>query len=131
MVSKPNESIREALFAGRTVVWFRNDLIGKPEFVQPLLDASIRVTEAQYQEDTTVATVAIENVTDASFVLMNEGDVSFHKRNDLVVLEAHTTIHVEVKTGTWEPEFQLRFRVLNALTSPRTHPTMVLTVRTR
>ena len=78
-----------------------------------------------------MATVAIDNVSDASFVLMNEGDVSFHKRNDLVILEAHTTTLVEVKTGTWEPEFQLRFRVLNALISPRTHPTLILTVRTQ
>ena len=76
-----------------------------------------------------MATVAIDNVSDASFVLMNEGNVSFHKRNDLVVLEPHTTTHVEVKTRTWEAEFQLRFHVLNALTSPKTHPTIVLTVR--
>lgn len=128
---RTKESIREALFAGRTVAWFRNDLIGKPELIQPLLSASIRVTGAEYQEDTTVATVAIENVTDASFVLMNEGEVTFHERNDLVILEPHTTTHLQVKTGTWKSEFQLRFRVLNALTSPRTHPTLLLTVRTQ
>ena len=78
-----------------------------------------------------MATVAIENVSDASFVLLNEGEVTFHERNDLVILEPHTTTHVQVKTGTWKSEFELRFRVLNALTSPRTHPTLILTVRTQ
>lgn len=125
--ARTHESIRDALFAGRTVAWFRNDLIGKPEYVQPLLEASIRVTEAAYQEDTTVATVAIENVSDANFILMNEGDASFHERNDLVTLEAHTTTPVHVKTVSWQEEIELRFRVLNAVTSPRTHPSIVLT----
>lgn len=128
---RTHESIREALFAGRTVAWFRNDLIGRPELIRPLLEASIQATEAQYQQDSTVATVAIDNVSDAAFVLMSEGDASFHERNDLVTLEPHATTHVHVKTGSWQQEIELRFRVLNAVTAPRTHPVLVLTARTQ
>ena len=128
---RTKESIREALFAGRTVAWYRNDLIGKAELVQPLLEASIRVTDANYQDDTTVANVSIENITDASFVLLNESDFSFHEHNDLVVLEAHATTELQVKTGTRRSELELSFRVLNALTSPKTHPAITLTVHTQ
>jgi hypothetical protein len=125
---RTHESIREALFAGRTVAWFRNDLVGKAELLQPLLEASIRVVGAAYQENTTVAIVTIDNVSDASFVLLNEGEHSFHEHNDLVTLEAHTITELAVKTKTWAPELELHFRVLNALTAPRAHPTITLTV---
>lgn len=128
---RTEDGIREALFAGRTVAWHRNDLIGKPDVLQPLLRASIRVTGAKYQEDTTVATVAIENVSDAELVLLNESDLSFHERNDLVMLAPHRTTEIDVKTRTWQAELELRFRVLNALTAPRTHPTLVLSARTQ
>lgn len=126
---RTRDAIREALFEGRTVVWFRNDLIGRQEHVAPLLSASLRVSDASYQEDTTVVRVGIENSSDAAFVLMNTSDFSFHKRGDVVDLEPQQTTHLEVKTRAWQETFELRFRVLNAIIAPRTHPELVLAVR--
>lgn len=35
------ESIRQALFAGRTAVWFNNQLIGQKEYLEPLFNAGV------------------------------------------------------------------------------------------
>jgi len=43
---KSETALQEALEAGQTIVWFRNTLIGKEEFMTPLLQACMGVTEA-------------------------------------------------------------------------------------
>ena len=40
--------MQEALFAGRTVAVYNSLLVGKAEFLNPLLKASIKVSSAKY-----------------------------------------------------------------------------------
>ncbi len=47
---KSLESIQEALFAGRTVAVYNDLLVGKEEFLKPLLKASISIEKASYIE---------------------------------------------------------------------------------
>lgn len=65
------EGIKEALFAKRTVVWFRNLLIGREDSLMPLLAASISVGSATYREGTQVLEVDIQNHSDATLKLQN------------------------------------------------------------
>lgn len=44
------ESVREALFAGRTAVWVENRLIGRPEHLKLLYDASVRVSPVHFTD---------------------------------------------------------------------------------
>ncbi|HSF14521.1 MAG TPA: Sb-PDE family phosphodiesterase [Vicinamibacteria bacterium] len=119
---RTSEAIREALFAGRTVVWYRNQLIGLPEFVEPLLLASIVVRGARYLEDSKVVEVTIENLSDASFSLRNLGDVSFQRSTDIVTLAPHEETTLGVKGASLGERLELRFEVENALVAPRKHP---------
>ncbi|MEJ2005784.1 MAG: Sb-PDE family phosphodiesterase [Cyclobacteriaceae bacterium] len=117
---KTSDAIRNALFAGRTAVWFKDLLIGKEENLLPLIRASIQVTSVEYQNE--IAVVEIENRSSAPFMLENLSEFNLHTSSEIIGIEAHSSTLVEVKTGGIVNEFELRFRVLNAITAPRQHP---------
>ena len=122
------EAIKEALRMRRTVAWYKHILIGRPEHLQPLIEASLSVKTAEYGEDTSVLHVAIENTSDAAFTLRNRSEYTFADATDLIVAEAHAVTWVEVKTGERGFRHDLVFEVLNAVTAPSTHPEWALTI---
>lgn len=115
-------AIHEALKAHRTAAWFRNQLIGRPREVMPLIDASLAVSGAKYRGETVILEVTLENRSDAPFMLLNESAFTFHQDADLVVIEPHSTYVLEVKTVTRLERVSLPFRVLNVTTAPDEHP---------
>lgn len=125
---RSQEGIKEALFAGRTVAYFQNMVVGKEENLAPLLYASLNVVSAEYGENHTVLSVHIENTSDVSYILDNQTDYTFHQNADVVILEAHKTTELQVKTVDRMETVQLAFEVLNAITAPNTHPTIRINV---
>lgn len=120
------EGIKEALFAQRTVVWFRNTLIGRQETLGPLLDASIDVVSAAYLPDTQVLQVEIANHSDATFYLQNRSNITFMTATDIITLAPHQTSTFNLKPGRYASEVTMKFDVLNALTKPKSHPSLTL-----
>lgn len=118
------EGLQEALQAGRTAVWYDNLLIGREEHVTRLLDAALIIEQAQYQGDTSVLDVHIQNRSDAAFILDRRTDYTFHAQSDVVEIPPHETTRLQVKTETRRGEVTLAFDVLNAVTAPETHPTI-------
>ena len=121
--------IQEALQAGRTTVWFNNTLIGKEEFLVPLIRASLTVTEAAYQGDTQVLSVLIENTSDVAFIVDNQTDYTFHGASDVLIIAPHQTTRLDVKTLEKKSSLTLVFDVLNAVTAPGTHPEVTLEIQ--
>ena len=121
------ESIREALFAGRTAVWFDNTLIGRPENLLPLVNTAITVGNARYDGDTSVLVVEIANPSDVEFVLQNASDFTFHRTPDVFNVAPHATSVLEVKTIERLDRIALPFIVLNAITAPGEHLTFTMT----
>ncbi len=113
------QALRAALFEGRTVVWFKNLLIGRPEHLQPLLAASLVIEGAGYPGDAEVLTVTLRNRSDADLKLLNTSGLTYFDDADLLEVPAHSTVELRVKTGTRVPRVELQFRVLNALTAPK------------
>ena len=122
------EAVKEALFAGRTVVWSGNTLIGKEENVAPLVAASLTVESAAYGGDTSVLTVRIRNNSDAMFVMKNLTGFSLQSHTDLLMLQPHEVTTVGVRTIERKPEIELSFEFLNVVTAPRRHLMAVLNV---
>ena len=118
---------KEALMAGRTCVWFNNMLIGKEQFLVPLINASIAVKSAVYDEENTVLPVVISNSTGVNFILENLSDYTFQNNTDILEITANTETLLEVRTIERLKELSLKFRVLNALTAPKTHPEITIT----
>lgn len=117
---RSEEAIRAALFQGRTVAYFNHTLVGREEWMTPLLNACIQVVEAGYQGPSSVAEVVIENKSGAEFMLLHDSAYSLHEDNDLIRLAPYERKTVLVKTREVTPSFELTFTVLNAVTAPKT-----------
>jgi predicted metal-dependent phosphoesterase TrpH len=122
--------IREALFEGRTVAYYLDSVIGREEFLVPLLQASLTVETSGYLGDTSVAGFTITNSSDAWFTLRNASAYRFHDRGNLMDVPPHHTVTFEVKTLERLGTIDLAFEVLNAVTAPETHPVLSVSVAT-
>lgn len=131
---KTEEALRDALQNGRTVVWFDNTLIGKKEYLVPLVQQSLFIRQTQvmdsYNGKSTVISVYIENKSDVDYILENQKDYSFYDHADIVTVKANAVTMLQVKPLKELKTFNLRFKVLNALTAPNTHPLISLNVYT-
>lgn len=122
-------ALKEALNARRTAVWFNNTLIGKPDNLVPLIQASISVKSANYAKDTSVANVTLNNSSDAEFLLENLSEYALHANADLISVPPQTTTKIQVKTLKLLDAFSLKFKVWNAITAPKTHPDVTIDVK--
>ncbi len=122
------DGLKEALMEGRTAVWFDDMLIGREEWIAPLITASVTVDSAAYQEDTSVLDVYLGNGSDAEFVLANRSDFGFHAHGELVRVKPNGTTRLQVKTGESLDALALPFEVLNAVTAPNEHPVVTLEI---
>jgi hypothetical protein len=112
------EAIKKALFAGRTIAWFENTLVGKRENLAPLVKASLHVERATYIGPSTVIEISIHNDSDAEYLLDNTSGFSLQSDLGLIVLHPNAVTTFSVMTGEQLPEFELRFEVLNAIVAP-------------
>ena len=119
------ESIREALFERRTVVWFENMLMGRAQHLGLLLEASLSISDASYG-DREILSVSVVNTSDADFHLRNKSEFNFDGHTDMIDIPQHTTKTIEVKTGKRVQDIVLEFEVLNALTAPEQTATITL-----
>lgn len=122
---KSEKAIQEALEQGRTAVWFDNTLVGDARYLTPLVEASLVITRVG---ETMVQTLFVENQSDAAYILENLSGYTLHNMASVFVLPAHKTTSISVKTLDVLHPLELRFRVLNAFTTPDKHPEIVLRV---
>jgi len=119
-------SVKEALFARRTVVWFNDLLIGEERNVAPLLKASLTIASASYTPDTTILEVTFRNVSDATFQLKNLSRYTFAEDDDYLVIPQHSETMIPVNVIDRLATVELEFEVLNAIIAPKTHPRLKL-----
>ena len=115
------DAIRDALFARRTVVWYKNLLIGRPRELVPLLKASLTVGSGGYRPGTEVLQVTLTNHSDANLMLENLSGFTLGE-HDIIEVPAHQEKTLYLRTVTRLANVELSFEVLNALTTPDTHP---------
>lgn len=115
------EAIKDALMNRRTVAYFNNLLIGREEWLKPLVQASLTVKRARYQGLSSIVEVIMENNSDAPFILANDSKFTFHTDGDLVMIKPHDSVTLQVKTLEVLKEFELPFTVLNAVIAPKKH----------
>lgn len=122
---KSEKAIKEALEQRRTAVWFDNTLVGNAEYLAPLVKNSLKVSRLG---KAMVQTLMIENISDADYILENLSDYTLHNQASVFVVKSHETTKIQVKTIQELPTFQLRFKVLNAITAPGEHPEITIMV---
>lgn len=123
---KTADSIKEGLFAKRTVVWFKNMLIGRQSDLSPLLTASLKVTAMRYQPDTVIAEIDLQNTSDADFEARYNGPYSLGLSSDRFTIPAHSEITIEIKPGKIMTQIDLPLILENTLIEPNKHASMNL-----
>jgi len=117
-------AIRQALFDGRTVVWFGNLLVGREAMLMPLLGASLAATSASYVANSDTIAVTFENRSDATFELVNLSPYSMVEYDLRFVVPPHGQTVVTFRPGARVDKLPLRLQFDNALTAPDSHPVM-------
>ena len=123
------KDLKRSLFQGRTVVWYNNLLIGKNEWVTPLIDASLVVDSVGFYKNYELGIVKIKNTSDARFILKNLSEYDFYQDSDLVEIQPHSVKQLAVVSGRNISNFDLEFEVLNAVIAPSTHPVKTFKIR--
>ena len=126
--SKDLETIKNALFERKTVAYFNNYLIGRAEYLEPLIQSSLVIQEASFIGNSTVANVTIENKSNAPFILLNQSSYTFHEHADLIEIPALTTIELAVKTQGKTKNIILPFEVLNGIVAPKKYANITFEV---
>lgn len=116
-------ALKEALFAGRTVAWSYDDLIGREENVAQVVKACLSLNPGGFLRNgnSTVLAVNLENACPLAFTLQNIGKLTFHNVSDVVRVERYDTIPLHVRMGDEAQELKLTFTVLNTQIKPRVH----------
>ena len=124
--SKKLSDIKNALFKGRTVVYYNDLLIGKEENLKALIEKSIEVSikgkiNQGYSEDgaSTILSIEIKNKCSADLILKNLSNFTFEKNADIFTVKGQESIILRIKVGDKKMTELLKFKILNGLIEPK------------
>ncbi|MFK8161949.1 MAG: Sb-PDE family phosphodiesterase [Lewinella sp.] len=123
------EAMKAALMAGRTIAWFENTLVGREENVRAIVEASVKITAANYYGATSVAEVTIQNGSDAAYVLENLSGYSLQSDLGPITLSPNGSTTIHVMTLEQVDKLSMKFRVLNAMVAPEKALELTLTMK--
>ena len=121
-------SIKEALLDRRTIVFYKNKLIGKEENLVPLLDSILGFKSLGYRGDTSILRVEISNNSSSDMTLKNLSAYNFSRSDDYIFIPKNETKTIMVKTLEVIKAIKLKFEVLNAITAPKKHAIVEATI---
>ena len=120
------KSLREALFQNRTVVWFKDMLIGKEANMMPLLNSIIDIKSSEYIKDSQILKLVLRNNSSARLQLKNQSAYTFVDSTNFISMPANSEIIIQVKTLMKLDKLEIDFQVLNALITPKKNPVVKL-----
>ena len=117
---RTQSSIKEALFNNRTVIWYKNELIGLEQNLLPLLDKALEIVDVNYK-GRTIGNVQLKNHTDVRFMLRVADNSLIENSSNIIIVEPNDITVFELKYARGNP-ISLNVEVLNAYIKPKTHP---------
>lgn len=116
------DAVKEALFAGRTVAVYNSLLVGKPEFLKPLLKACIEITSARYLSNTSILEIKLKNNSSSALLFENQMPYSFYSSSPVFTVPAQGEYKLMIKTLESPSSISLRLKALGAFTAPGEQP---------
>ncbi len=107
------DSLKEALFAGRTAVWCDGKLIGRQEFLEPLFAACVRI-ETPHLRTANAVLVAVKNLCDTEIRLTRTGAAGPPE----LTLPPRTTNLLRISTKTPDQPLDLTYTAVNFWIAP-------------
>ncbi len=119
-------SIKEAMFAGRTAALFFNRLVGKKEFIEPLVKRAISVGPSHFYSDG-FTYFTIKNNSDIEFVFVKESaDASEMPARFTLPRRGTLVLRAKQERGTAR---EYLYRLENVLTGVEEHPVFTISVK--
>jgi len=120
--AKTLDALHEALRAGRTAVWCKNQLYGRESFLSAIFKRSVRVGPPHHRTNDALF-VEIRNGSDISIALEKAGKFG----PDRITLAPHTSSLAVFRTAA-DGNRDFTYRVANFLTAPNQPLTVTLTI---
>lgn len=121
---KSLDGLKEALFAGRTVAVYNDLLVGKADYLKPLLQASIEIVKAQYIGETQVLEVELKNISSSDLLFENAMPFTFYDSSPVFEIPAGKSKILKIKTLENLDNLELKLLALGAFSAPKVHPTI-------
>lgn len=121
---KSLDGLKEALFAGRTVAVYNDLLVGKVDYLKPLIQASIEIVKAQYIGETQVLEVELKNISSSDLLFENAMPFTFYDSSPVFEIPAGKSKILKVKTLENLDNLELKLLALGAFSAPKVHPTI-------
>ena len=119
---KSLDAIKEALFQKRTVAAYNDLLIGRREYLEPLIQQSVAIGEATYIPKTEIVQLTVTNRCSSDLVMENQSAFTFYESSPVFVLKANETKTLQVKTLKKLESFELKLKALGAFYAPKSQP---------
>ena len=114
--SNSSDAIKSSLFSGKTVVWFKNNLIGLENNILELTNSYLRAKKVEILENSDIARVEIENVSDVRFIIQVLDQSSVVNESNLIEIAPNEKTVLQLDNGI-EKE-SLDVKILNAFIAP-------------
>ncbi len=117
------EALKEALLKGRTIVWFKNQLIAKEDYLDAMFDASVEVIDIDKQDNGKLV-LEIANNCDLNIELRRTDNIGPKE----MVLPAMEKTKIELRVGEDAENIELSYVANNMLIAPEKGLPVKLTV---
>jgi hypothetical protein len=120
---KTHEAIRDALFARRTAVYFKDMLIGRSEYLEPIFKASVEILNKSVSiQGKQSAYVQIQNTSDLDYQLAGGGQFEEVSIPPRLLLKGGKTVLLQIRglseTLRSKKTYEFRYRVENLKIAP-------------
>jgi hypothetical protein len=119
---KSADAIKASLFAGATVAWSYDDLIGREENVRAVVEACLSLEPGAFPSaEISVLPITVRNACPLPFLLENTGEVTFQNVSDVIAVPARGEFLIQARMGEERTTATLTFTVMNTQIRPREH----------
>ena len=117
VLSKNNspEEVKNALFEGKTMVWFKELMIGKEEHLFEVVKANLSASHPTYEEDELIAKVVLKNHSANILHLRYTGPFTFHQDGTIFKIDPYSEKNIDIKTLETKTFLELPFELLNGI----------------
>ncbi len=110
------DAIKSSLFSGKTVVWFKNNLIGLEDNILELTNSYLKAKKVEILENSDIARVEIENVSDVRFIIQVLDQSSVVNESNLIEIGPNEKTVLQIDSGI--DKGSLDVKILNAFIAP-------------
>ena len=114
--SNSSDAIKSSLFSGKTVVWFKNNLIGLEDNILELTNSYLKAKKVEILENSDIARVEIENVSDMRFIIQVLDQSSVVNESNLIEIAPNEKTVLQIDNGI--DKGSLDVKILNAFIAP-------------